>query len=277
MPIRYAAKDRVLYVREVICHLSGKPESHRIAMMASGQRVMLDHVGGFATVKLLRMVAKPTVCCMDYCTGKNLAGARVEQVGVCAKIVGGAPHKRGVRVGTNPQYTRRLTQRMYSVLSDISLPHKGPFGRVSCQLDVRYWSAADRRYYGDTVHAPKWDRAPSGKNSGSPKVYYTVGMYLDITKRHKDILCKPVALQKQGRAYGLSRGCPTDDAGTAIISSDTPYYFPFTVESRTDTGSVTWGFLVDPNITAMPDRIKWVRVVLNRGSNIFIILEKNDL
>ena len=60
-------------------------------------------------------------------------------------------------------------------------------------------------------------------------------------------------LQKQGRAYGLSRGCPTDDAGTAIISSDTPITSLHGRAARYGLGNM--GFLVDPNITAMPDRI----------------------
>jgi hypothetical protein len=262
-------KEKIETIRTVKCYLTdtGGVE-HRIARMNTGRIVMLDHQ--WEDIKLLRAMAKPSLCCYDFIVGKSVYGHKVPQL----FPISGRHDKSDVTlrpalVHTPPNYLRTLRAKMDSATAQLgNLLNGGPYNKYSTSFIWSYIS----KCHTDSTHLkdrmPQWRDAPKGRaDAGIISIAYNVEMYMDSTK-HTDTLGKHFRVEKVPRkdAYTYVPGL--------VPRYSSPYFLPYILDHRVGDVRMVKGFLVDPDVTKLSERIRFARACIT-ADNVLILSIQN--
>ena len=258
--------ERVVSVVERTCYISGEKDGvkHRIGMTNTGRIILMDH--SWHEVKLMRAMVRPRSCCYDYVIGHNVAGATVERAFIPYRFKGLTQPV--VKQAVVIEYLAILKRKAYTTMETaVSLSGGGPY-HAYMQTSLTY-----QRSVSDSTPAhdkrPRWVSIPHGRqHGGSLAINYSMKMVVDIIK-NPDTLGVKFPVDKVSRQDSYTQSAQT----RTYISEGQPYLFPIIMEHRSGDARVVRGMLVDPNMTALPRRIRWARAVITPAGITFMSIE----
>jgi len=266
--------ERIVSVVVKNCYLTPEGAKHRIGMTNTGRTVLMDH--SWEEVKLMREMVRPRCCCYDYVVGSTITGSAIERAFTLYrfKSVTQPVDKKpiaGITFMSVDYFAGLKVKAHQTVETAISLGGHSPYqGYMQVVLTYRsqYRSGSDGL---TPAHdrKPCWNSVPHGRQSGGHMdIRYTMKMVVDIIK-NPDTLGVKFAVDKVSRqdSYVLPATTPS------YIREDQPYLLPIIMEHRTGDARVVTGLLVDPNMTALPRRIRWARAVITPAGITFMSIE----
>lgn len=253
MPKTKPVREKVVSVVAVRCYLNN-PEGdiHRIALTNTGRTKMLDHT--WETAKLLRTLIKPSCDCIGAITGKTYEGRyhdRAFSSTWAQRVVDSNLSKKPMLTQSRPgQYPSDLRAKVVTDYQSKITPTSPYFYAIGLTLKV---IDAKQVAYRTPDNIPQVTRRAVNKQP--PMVQVDVSLRQAVTfYKYRNTLPRFILLSKSRTPIGYT--VVADGEGSI------PRFTPVLIDSVADGVFMVRGWLTDPTITKLSDRLRFARAVI---------------